>query len=323
MSCPEYARVLRAMGFDAAHDHAPEDQPMLPVRLFKMFDLRSVPASDVAKTMMSSGTSGQAVSKIFLDKQNIRAQTRALTDIITSFIGKQRLPLLILDTQQVKTDRAMFSARGAGIVGFSVFGRDTLFALNDDMEIDVDAVRSFVEKHRGRRILLFGYTYMIWQYTAMALKDRGIALDMDDGVLFHIGGWKKLRDQAVDTMTFNKTMRDVLGNVAVHNYYGMAEQLGSVFVECEHGNMHCSNWSDIIIRRPIDLSPAKNRERGVIELMSLLPTSYPGHVLLTEDEGEILGEDDCPCGRYGKYFKIHGRLKGAEIRGCSDTYERR
>lgn len=311
------------MGFDAAHDHTPEDQPMLPVRLFKMFDLRSVPASDVAKTMMSSGTSGQAVSKIFLDKQNIRAQTRALTDIITSFIGKQRLPLLILDTQQVKTDRAMFSARGAGIVGFSVFGRDTLFALNDDMEIDVDAVRSFVEKHRGKRMLLFGYTYMIWQYTAMALKDRGVSLDIDDGVLFHIGGWKKLRDQAVDTLTFNKTMRDVLGNVAVHNYYGMAEQLGSVFVECEHGNMHCSNWSDIIIRRPIDLSPAKNRERGVIELMSLLPTSYPGHVLLTEDEGEILGEDDCPCGRYGKYFKIHGRLKGAEIRGCSDTYERR
>ena len=34
----------------------------------------------------------------------------------------------------------------------------------------------------------------------------------------------------------------------------------------------------------------------------------------------ILGEDDCPCGRNGKYFKINGRLKNAEIRGCSDTY---
>ena len=42
--------------------------------------------------------------------------------------------------------------------------------------------------------------------------------------------------------------------------------------------------------------------------------------LLTEDEGCILGEDDCPCGRKGKYFKINGRLKNAEIRGCSDTY---
>ena len=54
----------------------------------------------------------------------------------------------------------------------------------------------------------------------------------------------------------------------------------------------------------------------------MLPTSYPGHVLLTEDEGEILGEDDCPCGRKGKYFKIYGRIKNAEVRGCSDTYEK-
>ena len=52
----------------------------------------------------------------------------------------------------------------------------------------------------------------------------------------------------------------------------------------------------------------------------MLPESYPGHSLLTEDEGVILGEDDCPCGRRGKYFKILGRLPQAEIRGCSDTY---
>ena len=79
----------------------------------------------------------------------------------------------------------------------------------------------------------------------------------------------------------------------------------------------------VLIRRPQDFSVAEQGERGLIELLSLLPTSYPGHILLTEDEGEILGEDDCSCGRKGKYFKIYGRMKGAEIRGCSDTYERR
>ena len=42
--------------------------------------------------------------------------------------------------------------------------------------------------------------------------------------------------------------------------------------------------------------------------------------LFTEDEGIILGEDDCPCGRKGKYFKLTGRIKQAELRGCSDTY---
>jgi len=43
-------------------------------------------------------------------------------------------------------------------------------------------------------------------------------------------------------------------------------------------------------------------------------------VILSEDEGIILGEDDCKCGRCGKYFKVIGRLKQAEQRGCSDTF---
>jgi hypothetical protein len=41
---------------------------------------------------------------------------------------------------------------------------------------------------------------------------------------------------------------------------------------------------------------------------------------LTEDLGVILGEDDCPCGRMGRYFRVQGRIPAAEVRGCSDTY---
>lgn len=322
-SCREYRRILDTIGYDFTRDAAPKDQPMLPVRLFKKYELCSVPREKIAKVMTSSGTSGQQVSKIFLDKQNVRAQTRVLTEIIGSFIGKKRLPLLILDSAQVKKDRAMFSARGAGIVGFTMFGRDILYALDKDMKLDIKAVQAFLEKHTNEKILLFGYTYMIWQYVVQALRDAGEKISIEDGALFHIGGWKKLKDQAVSPQAFNESVRRALGNVPVHNYYGMAEQLGSVFVECEHGHMHCSNYSDVLIRRPKDFSLAGEGEKGLIELMSLLPTSYPGHVLLTEDEGELLGEDDCPCGRLGKYFKIHGRMAGAELRGCSDTYERR
>jgi phenylacetate-coenzyme A ligase PaaK-like adenylate-forming protein len=155
------------------------------------------------------------------------------------------------------------------------------------------------------------------------LRRAGTCLDIEDGILFHIGGWKKLKDRQVDVATYNAGLRNVLGNLRIYNYYGMAEQLGSVFVECEEGHMHCSIYSDVLLRRPEDLTPVAVGETGLIELVSLLPTSYPGHVLLTEDEGSLLGQDDCPCGRLGRYFRIHGRMKGAEIRGCSDTYERR
>lgn len=322
-SCPEYAKVLDGLHFDKDRYCSLEELPFLPVRMFKEFDLCSVPKDQVVKTLTSSGTSGQAVSRINLDKNNTRTQTQVLANIIASYIGKQRLPLLLLDTEMVKKDRSMFSARGAGIIGFTTFGKKVCYALDENMQLRLEAVRDFVSEYNDQPILMFGYTYILWQHTIRALEDMGERLNINSGTLFHIGGWKKLKDQAVGTMEFNERAKAALGNISVHNYYGMAEQLGSVFVECEYGHMHCSNYSDVIIRRFRDFSVAGIGERGFIELVSLLPTSYPGHVLITEDEGEILGEDDCPCGRLGKYFKIHGRVKGAEIRGCSDTYEHR
>lgn len=322
-NCKEYQQILNLMRYNPERNVPIEEQPMIPVRLFKEYDLLSTPKEEIVKIMTSSGTTGQKVSKIFLDKENTRRQTKVLADIIASYIGKKRLPLLILDTQMALKDRSMFSARGAGIVGFSTFGRDVTYALDENMKIDIPAIQNFLDRHRGEQILLFGYTYMIWQYVVCALKEADMSMNIDDGRLFHIGGWKKLKDQAVDALIYNQLVQDVLGNVKVHNYYGMAEQLGSVFVECEYGHMHCSNFSDVVIRRPSDFSCANQGEKGIMELLSLLPISYPGHVLLTEDEGKILGEDDCPCGRKGKYFKIYGRIKGAEVRGCSDTYEQR
>lgn len=321
-NCTEYSKIISLQKKEKYTTTA--DIPYIPVRLFKEYELLSTNKSEIVKTMTSSGTSGQAVSKIFLDKENTLAQTKTLASIITSYIGKQRLPLLLLDTEMVKKDRSMFSARGAGIIGFSTFGRKTTYALDADMKLDIDKVKTFCEEHKNETVLMFGYTYMIWQFVIRVLEEANVQIPFKEVILFHIGGWKKLKDQAVDTLEYNKRVSNVFGgNVKVHNYYGMAEQLGSVFVECEYGHMHCSNYSDVIIRKPFDFSIAEKNERGLIELVSLLPTSYPGHALLTEDEGEILGEDDCPCGRYGKYFKIHGRIKGAELRGCSDTYEKR
>lgn len=320
--CPEYHKLLDGFGIVIDELQSYYDIPMIPVRLFKEYELLSVPREEVKKVMTSSGTSGQAVSKIFLDLRNVKEQSVVLTQLISSFIGGSRLPMIVLDTKLVKKDRKMYSARGAGITGFSMYGRDIFYALDENMELDVEGICEYLEKYKNETILMFGYTYMIWQYVICEMERRKISFNVNEAVLFHVGGWKKLKDQAVDTITYNKRIQAAFGNVRIHNYYGMAEQLGSIYIECEHGHMHCSNYSDIIIRNTKDFSVQPLGEKGLMELVSVLPTSYPGHVLLTEDEGVILGEDDCPCGRKGKYFKILGRIKNAEVRGCSDTYEK-
>ena len=214
----------------------------------------------------------------------------------------------------------MFSARGAGILGFSIFGTKRLYALNEDMELNVDDVISFIQKNKGNRIFIFGFTFMVYQHFIKEIKRRNVKIDLSNAVLIHGGGWKKLIKESVTTMEFRRTLNEVCGIKSVHDYYGLVEQTGSIYMECENGNMHAPIFSDIIIRRAHDFSIADVGEQGIIQTLSVLPTSYPGHSLLTEDEGVLLGEDDCTCGRLGKYFKIIGRIKNAEIRGCSDTY---
>ena len=318
-NCHPYQKILNTLGFVPERSHRLEEYPFLPVRLFKEYELVSVDRSQIIKTMTSSGTTGQRVSKIFLDRKTATNQTKVLAKIAASLIGPKRLPLLIVDTKAVVKNRNLFSARGAGILGFSMFGVDVTYALNEDMSLDIDAVKIFCEKHRKDNILIFGFTYIIWEHFFKTLSNSRQTLELKNATLLHGGGWKKLFEEAVDNREFKKSMKMVCGIKKIHNYYGMVEQTGSIFIECESGFLHCSIFSDIITRRA-DFSECAFNETGIVELLSLLPYSYPGHIILTEDEGIIIGEDDCACGRLGKYFKIHGRIKNAEMRGCSDVY---
>ena len=321
--CENYRKIVDKLNCNLSEIKNYTEIPFLPVRLFKEFDLKSIPTEEVFKTMTSSGTSGQAVSKIYLDKTTAANQQKTLVKIVSDFTGASRMPMLIIDSPSVIKNRNMFSARGAGILGFSIFGADRTYALDDDMNINIPVIEAFLEKHKGQKILLFGFTFMIWQFFYKKLKELNIKLDLSNGILIHGGGWKKLVNEAVSKEEYKQSLNDVCGIKSVHDYYGMVEQTGCVYMECEYGHLHASIFSDIIIRNPKDFSIAKTGEKGLIQVCSLLPESYPGHSLLTEDEGIILGEDDCPCGRKGKYFTILGRIKNAEIRGCSDTYEKR
>lgn len=321
--CDEYRRVLYSLGVNPQNIKRLEDIPFIPVRLFKEFDLLSIKRENVFKTMTSSGTSGQQVSKIYLDRETSSLQSKVLSRLMAQLLGKKRLPMLIIDSPSVLKDRQAFSARGAGILGFSMFGKDVTYALDDSMALDVEAIEAFQARHINEPVFIFGFTFMVWQYFVLPLQEKKLHLSLDQGVLLHGGGWKKLQEHAVDNNAFRAALNSVAGIDKVVNYYGMVEQTGSLFMECEAGHLHAPVYADVIVRTAEDFGVAALGEEGILEVLSMLPRSYPGHALLTEDVGVILGEDDCPCGRLGKYFHVHGRVAKAEVRGCSDTHETR
>lgn len=315
--CEPYARAVSVM-----HPHAEArslaEVPYLPVQVFKTHALRSVPESDVFKVLTSSGTTGQVPSRIFLDRDTATRQTRALANIMTFVLGRERLPMILVDSKSVFANRQSFSARGAGLLGMANFGRDHFYALDEQMELDQAGLAAFLAKYDGKPLLIFGFTFMVWLYFLPAARRMGV--DLSRATLVHSGGWKKLVEQSVDNARFKATLREATGLARVYNFYGMVEQVGSVFLECERGVLHTPSFADVIARDPRTLAPTAFGEEGVLQVLSALPTSYPGHSLLTEDLGSVLGEDDCGCGRQGKYFVVRGRVARAELRGCSDTH---
>ncbi|GLW05548.1 acyl-protein synthetase [Microtetraspora sp. NBRC 13810] len=316
-ACPPYRRVLDAIGAAPPWDRV-ADLPWLPVRLFKTHELKSVPDDRVFRVLTSSGTTGQRPSRIFLDREAAAAQPRALAATLRQVLGPARLPMLIVDSRSV-TRRPTLSARGAGVLGMMSFGRDHAFALDERGELDLGAVRGFLDRHGGRPYLVFGFTYMVWLHLFEPARRHG--LDLSSGVLIHSGGWKRLAERAVGSGEFRRRLAEETGLRRTHDFYGMVEQIGTVFLEGpDGGSLYCPDFADVVIRDPGTWQEAPTGTPGLIEVVSTLPTSYPGHVLLTEDLGVVHGVDDGVWP--GKRFSVLGRLARAEARGCGDTYGR-
>jgi hypothetical protein len=314
-NCLEYGRFLKSVSW--AEASTIETIPFLPVRLFKEMSLKSIPEQDVFRILTSSGTTGDAVSRIFLDSQAAKTQSQFLIQTMSQVIGRTRLPMLIIDSKSV-TLGSTFSARGAGVLGMMNLGRKHCFALDENMELDDKSVSDFLKNFGDSPFLIFGFTFMAWFYLAKLEKSHDI--NLSNGILIHSGGWKKLVEQEVSHREFRDQLSTRFGLEKIYNFYGMVEQIGTVFIESEIGDasLTCPSFADVIIRDPVTLEPLPHGETGLIQTLSTLPVSYPGHSILTEDLGVIEGVDD--QNRLGKRFRVLGRLPKAEVRGCSDTF---
>lgn len=316
-NCAPYQRVIDGAWDGQTKANAIENIPYLPVSLFKTQELKSVPNDDIRITLTSSGTTGQTVSRIYLDKDTSSIQQRALANSLMHVLGKKRLPMLVIDTDAVFNDPKKMSARGAGILGIMRYGRDHCFALDRDERPDFEAVAQFVVRNKGQPFFIFGFTFMVWINFYEQFKEARI--DLSQAVLIHSGGWKKMVERSVDNATFRAAMQEAFGLSRIHNFYGMVEQIGSIFLEGPKGLLYPPNFADVIIRDPVTWQPAEHGQSGIIQTISLLPFSYPGHSLLTEDIGVVETIDPAIDGWMGKGLRIQGRVAKAEMRGCSDV----
>ena len=72
-------------------------------------------------------------------------QRIVLSKIISYFIGKERLPMLIV-SKNINNEKNKFDAKTAAIRGFSIFGKDHQYLLDEKENINKELLMKFLNK---------------------------------------------------------------------------------------------------------------------------------------------------------------------------------
>ncbi len=317
MACPPYRQIVN-LAFPL-HKTAQrlEQLPYLPLSLFKHRRLRSVPDADIRVTVKSSGTTGTARSKVDLDVETARLSSQALAATLRAVIGGERRPMLIVDTHAALRGTGGIGARASAILGLMPFGRHHAFILREDLSVDEEVLRQFLAQHGNQPFLIYGFTYLVWQKLLPACEQG--KLDLSWGVLLHSGGWKGLSQSYTDNATFKKRFQEAAGIRRTVNFYGMAEMPGTIFPENEDGLLYPPAFASVVIRDPVSFQPLEAGYPGLVQILNLIPRSYPGHSLLTEDLGLVEAVDSGVNGWKGQAVRILGRAPKTALRGCSNV----
>ena len=300
--------------------------PPVAVSVFKDlgFKLTSVPKEEQTLTLQSSATSG-VPSSVVLDKVTSKRQAKAMVKVISDFIGNEKKPFLIMDIDPRSADRGLLGARSAAVTGYLKFSSKTGYFLKADHQgvsyFDIESIKMFVsEIPHDQPVVVFGFTYILYQNVLKTLQKIGFKIQLPKGSkIIHIGGWKKLENEKVEKSIFNNQLANAFGvqPIDVIDIYGFTEQMGLNYPDCECGYKHESSYVRVIVRDTVTREVLPPGKEGMMEFITPVPHSYPGNVVLTDDVG-IIEKEPCPYGRPGKRFRIVGRMKKAEIRGCGD-----
>lgn len=302
-----------------------DDIPPVSVSVFKDlgFKLGSVPKDELSLTLQSSATSG-VPSTVVLDKVTSKRQAKAMVKVISAFIGNERKPFLIMDIDPRSADRRLLGARFAAVTGYLKFASKTgyfLKAKDGVSYFDVEGIQTFVnELPKDQPVVVFGFTYILYQNVLKTIQQTGIKIQLPKGSkIIHIGGWKKLESEKVEKNVFNRQLADAFGiePTDVIDIYGFTEQMGLNYPDCPCGCKHTSSYVKVLARDVVTRKVLPAGKEGMMEFITPIPHSYPGNAVLTDDMG-IIESEPCPYGRSGQRFRITGRMKKAEVRGCGD-----
>ena len=199
------------------------DLPFVPVGVFKSNPpLALVEESEITRVLASSATTGQVPSRVVLDSATARRMTKGVMLIIRDFIGSSRRPYLVVDTPAALASNGELGARGAAIQGLRSFATEIVCCLSVDadgnLRLEADKLFECAKRWHDAEVLVYGFTYVIWNHLVKPLQSAGVRLDLPNVRVLHSGGWKRLQQEAVGKQ-FQSIVRADAKNVAYNKAF--------------------------------------------------------------------------------------------------------
>ena len=291
--------------------------PLLPIGVFKKYDLLSVDKQDISIIAKSSGTTG-SVSRVYRDKITIDRLTKGVFKMVDwmtegrkGFVGALVPPPGENDAWIIQSSSMIFPKYFDRVEHFIRGGR---IDINYMMKILSDP-----DLPKPRHLFGPPFAYLM---LAEALQKNSITIKLDEGSLIVTGGgWKSFEDKSIPKDTFRGIVSRLF-SIPVQNIRDSLScaEINSWITDCRCFKKHVPPWLHVSIRDPENPDEEVGvGEEGLIAYLDPLAHSYPGFIL-TDDVGKIIVEENevCECGSIGPCLHENvRRAKGAEARGCA------
>lgn len=308
--------------------------PPIPAAFFKRHATLSVPRSEVALHLTSSGTSGQK-SQIFFDAWSINVAQRMVAFIFQHYgwyTPHAEVDYLLLSYEPQRNLKVGTSFTATYLCDFAP-ARNITYALRcvaarrgeesatATHEFDPFGALRAIERAAadGIPLRIFGFpsflTAILRRREALGAPPLRLA---PESLVFLGGGWKTHADKQIPKEELRSLINRTLGIAPerIRDSFGSVEHCVPI-VECARHRLHLPVWSRATIRDVATLAPLPHGRRGFLHLSSPYITSVPAHSVLMGDIASSYPAEECDCGAETDWIILHGRAGISRNRSCA------
>ena len=325
-NCPEYARMLKEVGFSVDEIDS-EDMlykiPVIPTLYYKRNYLSSMPVEKLAVKATSSGTKGLQ-SRVGFDKKTIFygvlmmiryfSYHKLISPLPTNYIVLGYEPSRHTQMGAIKT------AYGATKFAPALHREYALKDTGTEYRLNIEGIKKALIKYAksGLPVRFVGFpSYMF--FLIKTLKENHISLKLNSHSKILLGGgWKQFSDEEIDRNLFFQLIQDTLG-IEKHScfeFYSAVEH-PIPYVKCRNGHFHVPIYSRAIIRDVKTLEPVPMGCLGLLSFISPMVSSIPLTSVVTDDIAVLYDGNGYGCGINTPYFELKGRAGVSQIKTCT------